>query len=244
MLNVDAVNDTTELWRTEPGCMVTRDASSFSSSLRVLLRLSRQIILIDPYFDAGQKDKIQPLLAFIECLSPTASIAVHFTDQGNVRPSYDECMRRAANVLPRNLPLGSKVTLRCWRERQGGPRLHNRYIITDVGGVKFGDSIKVENLATGFTYRSWTRLPVPSCGGSMPVILQPSKRVDRRASLKASAASSSQHQTSCVKAARCGAVNILATLAIRTTDLRRLLTWEMPPNDHPQLCHSLRRESD
>lgn len=30
-----------------------------------------------------------------------------------------------------------QVTLYRWRERPGGQRLHNRYILTDIGGVSF-----------------------------------------------------------------------------------------------------------
>lgn len=32
---------------------------------------------------------------------------------------------------------GLKVTLYQWRERPGGQKLHNRYILTDLGGVSF-----------------------------------------------------------------------------------------------------------
>ena len=28
--------------------------------------------------------------------------------------------------------------VRRWKEREGGEKLHNRYILTDIGGVQFG----------------------------------------------------------------------------------------------------------
>ena len=56
---------------------------------------------------------------------------------------YAKCMADAVRYLPRLLPPGSKVTLRCWNERPGGARLHNRYLLTDIGGVQFGDEIEV-----------------------------------------------------------------------------------------------------
>lgn len=31
--------------------------------------------------------------------------------------------------------------MNCWAQRTGGERLHNRFIVTNVGGIKFGDSI-------------------------------------------------------------------------------------------------------
>ncbi len=29
-----------------------------------------------------------------------------------------------------------------WTQRPGGKRLHNRYLITNIGGVKFGDGVE------------------------------------------------------------------------------------------------------
>jgi hypothetical protein len=42
----------------------------------------------------------------------------------------------------RAIVVGTKVRLHAWRERPGGARLHNRFLITDVGGVQFGDGIE------------------------------------------------------------------------------------------------------
>ena len=35
------------------------------------------------------------------------------------------------------IPAGLSVTLFQWQERPGGQKLHNRYILTDLGGVSF-----------------------------------------------------------------------------------------------------------
>ena len=43
-----------------------------------------------------------------------------------------------ASAFPRHLPAGQKVTIRRLTERPGGERLHNRYILTEHGGVSFG----------------------------------------------------------------------------------------------------------
>jgi hypothetical protein len=51
-------------------------------------------------------------------------------------------MDQAARALPAAVPDGLKVSLHCWKERQGGKRFHNRFVLTDVGGVQFGDSVE------------------------------------------------------------------------------------------------------
>jgi hypothetical protein len=52
-------------------------------------------------------------------------------------------MRDAARVLPKILPDGMKVCLHCWKERSGEKQPHNRYILTEVGGVQFGNSVEM-----------------------------------------------------------------------------------------------------
>ena len=45
---------------------------------------------------------------------------------------------RCRRSLPRRIPDGVQLVLLRLRERPGGQRLHNRYILTDLGGVVFG----------------------------------------------------------------------------------------------------------
>ena len=43
--------------------------------------------------------------------------------------------------MPRIIPQGLKVIFRQWQEKPGGEKLHNRYILTDIGGVDFGTGL-------------------------------------------------------------------------------------------------------
>src|ERR687892_2444801 len=45
-----------------------------------------------------------------------------------------ECER----YLPTLVPAGLILIVRRWTNRAGGERLHNRYVLTDIGGVQFG----------------------------------------------------------------------------------------------------------
>ena len=141
VLDAASVDDRNDLWRVDSGGIVPRDAAAFVGMIELLLAASSRIVLVDPFFRADQREKTDPLVAFCTALAGAASpVEVHFRDEPR---SYAICMADAARVLPGILPDGFKVTLRCWKERQGGARLHNRYLLTDVGGVQFGDSIEV-----------------------------------------------------------------------------------------------------
>lgn len=134
------VDDRNELWRVDGGLLLERDPNAFVQALRLLLAASRRVVIIDPYFRADQDDKTRPLIAFCNAVDPATKVEVHFANEPR---GYDPCMRDATRALPRILPSGVEVTLHCWTERAGGPRLHNRYLITEVGGVKFGDGIEL-----------------------------------------------------------------------------------------------------
>jgi hypothetical protein len=134
------VDETDERWRVDVGRLVSREPAMFVQALRLLLDASQRLIIIDPYFRADQDDKTRPLAAFCRAVGTQATVEVHFSDEPR---GYEPCMRDAARALPNLLPDGLQITLHCWKERPAGPRLHNRYLLTDIGGVKFGDGIEM-----------------------------------------------------------------------------------------------------
>jgi hypothetical protein len=66
-------------------------------------------------------------------------VEVHTSD---AKLSYAEQARHAARAFPSVLGPMAHVKLCCWQAREDGPRIHNRYLLTDVGGVKLGDSFE------------------------------------------------------------------------------------------------------
>ncbi len=141
IVDANTVDDRNELWRVDSGAMLMRQPAALADALALLLVASTRVVIVDPFFRADQPDKTAPLAAFCAALAGSgAAVEVHFGD--NPR-SYVLSMADAARYLPLRLPAGFRVTLRCWRERAGGARLHNRYLLTDIGGVQFGDSIEV-----------------------------------------------------------------------------------------------------
>jgi hypothetical protein len=160
ILDAAVIGEDEPLWTTPHGEMLVREPRVFASALRLLLSLSSRVVLIDPYFRSGSPDKTAPLVEFCKLLSGfSTAMEVHFATECDERTlDQDErdrqharhfswCMNEAARVLPDALPAGITVGMRGWKERAGGARLHNRYLITEIGGVQFGDGI--ERGATG-----------------------------------------------------------------------------------------------
>jgi len=140
VLDASVLDDREPLWRVDSGRRVGRNGAEFVAAVQVLLSASSRVILIDPHFRSDQRAKTDVVVAFCSAVMGTATIEVHFRDEPI---SYAEAMRQAELRLPGMLPQGSRIALRCWKERDGGERLHNRYVLTDIGGVQFGDGIEV-----------------------------------------------------------------------------------------------------
>ncbi len=143
ILTGDSLDKTNLRWATVPGVLVDRDSVSIISALHTLLSLSKHVVIIDPHFRAHRKEKSKVLEAICDAL-PTENVKVDVHSRlGEDRdPDYRWLKSEVEGKLPRKIPRGVNVKFFFWKEREKGPRLHNRYLITDIGGIKFGDSIE------------------------------------------------------------------------------------------------------
>lgn len=139
LLDGEAIDDQSARWRVESGRWLERDPAMIVEALGLLLRASQRVIIIDPYFRADQGDKLSSLTALWTVLGPGVAVEIH---SSSAKLSYSETMRHAERALPRNLPPGVRVTWHCWAPKEEDQRFHNRFILTDIGGVQFGDSIE------------------------------------------------------------------------------------------------------
>jgi hypothetical protein len=139
-LDASSLDSSEPLWHLPQGRMMSRDPAVVAQALAFLLGVSSRIVLIDPYFRADKYAKAASVVAFCNVMGDrSAALELHFSELG---ATHAFCVSAAQRVLPQLLPLGRPVTLHCWKERAGGPRLHNRYLLTEIGGVQFGDGIE------------------------------------------------------------------------------------------------------
>jgi hypothetical protein len=143
VLDAGSVDESEPLWRVEQGQLVARDSAVIAQAVGHLLAVSRHLLVIDPYFRANHPTKSDVLSACCLVLPPTGSrVDVHAALGGERDPTYDQAKADALRLLPRILPTGLTATVSFWLPRNGGQRLHNRYLLTEVGGVQFGDGIE------------------------------------------------------------------------------------------------------
>jgi hypothetical protein len=140
VLEGDSVDETHPLWNVGITLVISRTAPEMGACVALLLRVSNEIMFIDPYFRPHELRHRRPLEAFLSAalenrygMLPTR-IEIHTGDSLGYEYFRTECEQR----LPSIVPEGIQVHIVRWREKDGGEKLHNRYILTDIGGVSFG----------------------------------------------------------------------------------------------------------
>jgi hypothetical protein len=136
------INDDHPAWKLDQGDLIARDPVAFAVALRLLLAQSRRIAIIDPYFRGDQRDKRAPLTEFCIHVPSSSAVEIHAS---TIHVADDFFRQVAQQHLPADLPSGRGVTLHTWQQRPRGPRLHNRYLLTEIGGVQFGDGVETGN---------------------------------------------------------------------------------------------------
>ena len=139
----EVMEDTAERWDA-PGTMtIPRTAEEIANCVAPMLRCATKILFIDPYFRANEERFRKPLAAFLRIVDTRTSkitIEIHTADR-DTAPSWAMFQQECEDKLPAVIPKGLTLTVHRWKERKDGEKLHNRYILTDIGGVSFGTGL-------------------------------------------------------------------------------------------------------
>ena len=119
---------------------VERKALPISNAVKKLISHSKQIRFIDPYFDVLDVDK-RWLNVLGKCLAHIKNdfteIEIHFSyskvlGYGN---DWENYYSRFSGWLKDLIPEGIIVSFFAWNTQKNGEKFHDRFILTDKGGV-------------------------------------------------------------------------------------------------------------
>lgn len=123
-------------WDSPHGITLNRKAPEMAAVVGQMLTCCRWVKFIDPHIWPGKMSYRNSLQAFLMILAgsrpvgPPEAIEIHTK---SLDADGDIILNRFQEVIPNGL----QVTLYQWQERPRGQGLHNRYILTDLGGVSF-----------------------------------------------------------------------------------------------------------
>ena len=141
VLVADDLDEHTSLWSI-PHKAIPRTAAAIAGAVRDMLRMANDVVFIDPHFAPQRSRHTKVLAACLRaCLDkrlvrehPTVRVFTEAATKNGTRQYFEEeCPAR----LPRMLPRRQRVTISRLKERSEGEKLHNRYILTESGGVGF-----------------------------------------------------------------------------------------------------------
>ena len=154
----DLVENGHELWSI-PGTFSTyRTAEEIAKAVSPLIRLCRHAILIDPFFDPTKRRFRQTLAAILSicndnvCGIQNIQVELHTSidrffkewergvnrDTNEESKVYDYFTLECRNRIPELIPAGIQLKVVVLKQKVGGDKLHNRYLLTNLFGVMFG----------------------------------------------------------------------------------------------------------
>ena len=124
-------------WVCEAGICPARTPQALAVALSAMITNCRQLHLVDPHFgpeNARHRSVLEELMNIVAEaeLSPKV-VRVHCSEKSTLGFFEKEAVKMAGR-----LPAGVTVEFARWSQKVGGEKLHNRYVLTDVGGVALG----------------------------------------------------------------------------------------------------------
>jgi len=147
------INDDNLVWKQESGLREIRQPKEMAEKTRVLLRFATEVKFIDPHY-AGEKEHTN---FFVECIKTLDSLRkekrpkleIHFSyrvsaaDELHVRkqvsrPVFETILKKTKCELSETtIP----IKLFQWSSTEDGDRFHERYVVSDLGGIEFGGGL-------------------------------------------------------------------------------------------------------
>lgn len=118
---------------------IPRTAAAIAGIAAPLIRVSRKMHLIDPHIGFAPR-WLNPLRALIAACSAPMEVTVHSYATGDGKPTPEYFEGRVRHYF-QALPAGVGVTFQRWTRRPGGQEFHDRAILSDVGGMTFGNGL-------------------------------------------------------------------------------------------------------
>jgi len=141
-LSIEQTYDIESIWDHKTQLMPPRTIEDLSTAINGLLRCSKHLVIVDPY--AYKTDVITSIVGFIRAAFTKRIVESELI----VQVYFDGTKTNAATAdylfeeIKKNLSdeISNKVHLHIFSlaERNNSEKLHNRYVMSELGGVQFG----------------------------------------------------------------------------------------------------------
>ena len=143
VLQLDDLHDGHALWKVEHSRPIDRSITTLKNSINILARLSRNLIVIDPYLDPAEVQSIIAIEAYLDSMSvdlaDPPSLTLHYGRDTNVLFHSQSHEKDAKARLRGVMRSGQHIHCCVWRKPAASSpdreRFHDRFIISELGGI-------------------------------------------------------------------------------------------------------------
>ncbi|NOY92018.1 MAG: hypothetical protein GXP55_12545 [Deltaproteobacteria bacterium] len=136
--NLGRAND--PRWAVATAATPSREAHALASAVAAMLHNCTELHIVDPHFGPENRRHRVVLETLSQVAASSAGRSLKVTVHCSNKSTLGFFEEKAAEIAQR-LPTGVTVFFKRWAERDGGERFHNRYLLTDIGGVTFGGGL-------------------------------------------------------------------------------------------------------
>lgn len=128
---------------------VPRTAAGISEACSTLLASSNSVDLVDPFFDLrpNRSNYLDPLRLMLNRYSAGREnliMRVHYRDHHS-RPPEQILLRNSGVWTQGIIPAGVELHLIAWAAKPGGEDFHDRFVLTELGGLQVGAGLAATN---------------------------------------------------------------------------------------------------
>lgn len=134
-MDIRQIGEDNSLWQVQKQMFVARNAREIGPLVGRLLRYAKRIRVVDPYFAADPEQMAILVACLPKTFGPKPDIELHVDGQKCKPAVASQLIEKVRNELPQDYSQPKVVR---WQEGY----LHNRFFLTDRGGIMMGDSIK------------------------------------------------------------------------------------------------------
>lgn len=141
VINVTDIEEGHELWDIEHSCAIIRDSIEIVNSLRLLLLLCRDLIIVEPHFKpavARFKNTLVQILQTLQSQQRRCDVVPSITIIKKYDPLDNDFSLKCSTHFKEHLTSISGIRFICLSEFPGGQRLHNRFVLTNLAGISLG----------------------------------------------------------------------------------------------------------
>ena len=151
---IDEVEEKLNLLAVSPGISPLRNSENLVENIKPWLLHCKKILIIDPFFDPNRKTFSEPLKKLInDVLIHGGTESYPFLEivrkHDAMAPSIEHLKSGFEDYIIDDLPEEFEIFFTVLEEKQAGEKLHNRYILSEFGGVKMEPGFDVQDDPNG-----------------------------------------------------------------------------------------------